>query len=70
MEAFLGGDPLSVLWDEANVFAVDHWEADGIKNHFLTVPTRTMERAGASLDGLEAETYINTHQRAGAAGSL
>ena len=20
------------LWDEANVFAVDHWEADGIKN--------------------------------------
>ena len=59
MDAFLGGDPLSVLWDEANVFAVDHWEADGIKNHFLTVPTRTMERAGASLDGLEAETYIN-----------
>lgn len=59
MEAFLGGDPLSVMWDEANVFAVDHWEADGIKNHFTTVPTRTMIRAGVSLDGLEAETFIN-----------
>jgi putative aldouronate transport system substrate-binding protein len=59
MEAFQGGDPLSVLWDEANVFAVDHWEEDGIKNHFTTLPTRTMERAGTSLDGLEAETFIN-----------
>ena len=59
MDAFLGGDVLSVLWDEANVFAVDHWEVDGIKNHFLTVPTRTMERAGTSLEGLEAETFIN-----------
>ena len=59
MDAFLGGDALSVLWDEANVFAVDNWEADGIKNHFLTVPTRTMERAGTSLEGLEAETFIN-----------
>ncbi len=59
MEAFLGGDPLSVMWDEANVFAVDRWEADGIKNHFTTVPTRTMVRAGTSLDGLEAETFIN-----------
>ena len=59
MEAFQGGDPLSVLWDEANVFAVDHWEADGIKDHFTTVPTSTMVRAGTSLDGLEAETFIN-----------
>ena len=59
MEAFLGGDPLSALWDEANVFAVDHWEADGIRNHFTTVPTRTMTRAGVSLDGLEQETFFN-----------
>ena len=59
MEAFLGGDPLSALWDEANVFAVDHWEADGIKNHFTTVPTRTMTRAGVSLDGLEQEAFFN-----------
>ena len=59
IEAFLGGDPLSVLWDEANVFAVDHWEADGIRNHFTTVPTRTMVRAGVSLDGLEDEAFVN-----------
>ena len=59
MEAFLGGEELAVLVDEADVFAVDHWEEDGIRNHFTTFPTRTMERAGASLDGLEAETFIN-----------
>ncbi len=59
MDAFLGGDELSVMWDNANVFAVDRWEADGIRNHFTTFPTRTMERAGASLDGLEAETFVN-----------
>ena len=59
MEAFLGGDELSVMWDDANVFAVDRWEADGIRNHFTTFPTRTMERASASLDGLEAETFVN-----------
>ncbi len=59
MEAFLGGDELSVMWDDANVFAVEHWEEDGIRNHFTTFPTRTMERAGASLDGLEAEIFVN-----------
>ncbi len=59
MEAFLGGDELSVMWDDANVFAVDRWEEDGIRNHFTTFPTRAMERAGAALDSLEAETFIN-----------
>ena len=59
MEAFLGGDPLSELWDRANVFAVDRWELDGIRNHFTTVPTETMKRAGTSLDGLEQETLFN-----------
>ncbi len=59
MEAFLGGDALSVLWDEAIIFAVDHWEADGIKNHFVTVPTRTMELTGAALEGLEQEVFLN-----------
>ena len=59
MDAFLGGDDLSVMWDDANVFAVDRWELDGIRNHFTTFPTRTMERAGASLDGAEAETFVN-----------
>ena len=59
MEAFLGGDPLSELWDRANVFAVDRWEHDGIRNHFTTVPTETMKRAGTSLDGLEQEALFN-----------
>ena len=59
MEAFLGGDALSELWDRANVFAVDRWEHDGIRNHFTTVPTETMKRAGTSLDGLEQETLFN-----------
>ena len=61
IDSFVGGDPdpLSVLHDEAWIFAIDHWEADGIRNHFLTVPTRTMTRAGASLNGLEQETFLN-----------
>jgi putative aldouronate transport system substrate-binding protein len=57
--AFLGADELNKLWDEANLFVVDHWEADGIKNHFTTFPTETMIRAGTSLSGLEAETFVN-----------
>ena len=59
MEAFLGGDELSVMWDEANIFAVERWEHDGIRNHFTTFPTRTMERAGSSLNDAEAETFVN-----------
>ncbi len=59
MDAFLGRDALKTLWDEAIIFAVEHWEADGIKNHFVTLPTRTMELAGATLEGLEQEVFLN-----------
>ncbi|MCY4526508.1 MAG: hypothetical protein OXB89_07850, partial [Anaerolineaceae bacterium] len=59
MDAFLGKDPLSQLWDQANVFAIDRWEHDGIRNHFTTLPTETMKRAGTSLDGLEQEVFLN-----------
>lgn len=59
MDSFLGGDELAVMRDNAIVFAVERWELDGIRDHFTTFPTRTMERAGASLDGLEQEVFLN-----------
>ena len=67
MEAFLGGDALSVLWDEANVFAVERiGKHDGIQatTSSLTFPTRTMERAGSSLNDAGSRDFRQYRDRA------
>ena len=68
MEAFLGGDELSVMWDDANVFAVDRWEQDGIRNHFTTFPHAhdgTCQRFAGWAGSRDLRQY---HHRASAAG--
>ena len=68
MEAFLGGDELSVMWDDANVFAVDRWEADGIRNHIHDFPDADDGTRQRIAGWLGSRDFRQHHHRASLAG--
>ena len=70
MDAFLGKDTLAELYDRANVFAIDRWEHDGIRNEFTTLPTETMKRAGSVAGRSGTGNVVQHHHRAGTAGPV